>query len=144
MDSGVTKTEISISTQVRAKRDALAFTQFTAPPNFHNTKLLREELAIFLSTFPCNQWRGEHGFLPMGLSEEKMQLLTANNALDCTAIAKTDLVNPEIVDKTGHDLLTLQEEQRGLWLDYLYQRVLNQVGGEIIVSVIPEQYIKPL
>ena len=46
--------------------------------------------------------------------------------------------------ETGRDLFTLQEEQSGLWSDYLYQRVLNQVGGEIIVSVIPEQYIKPL
>ena len=73
-----------------------------------------------------------------------MRLLTANAALDCTAIAKPDLVNPAIVAKTGRDLLNLQEEQLELWLDYLYQRVLKQVNGEIIVSVIPKQYIKPL
>ena len=42
MSSGVTKMEISIAAQVQAKRDALAFTQFTAPPDFHNTKLLRK------------------------------------------------------------------------------------------------------
>ena len=52
MASGVTKMYISIATQVGAKRDTLAFTQFTAPPDFHNTKLLREELAIFISAFP--------------------------------------------------------------------------------------------
>ena len=73
-----------------------------------------------------------------------MQLLNVNAALDCTAIAELDLINPSIMAETGRDLLTLQEEQRGLWSDYLYQRFLNQVGGEIIVSVIPEQYIKPL
>ena len=129
MASGVTKMYISIATQVGAKRDTLAFTQFTAPPDFHNTKLLREELAIFLSTFPCNQWRGEHGFLPMGLSEEKIQPLTANNALDCTEIAKPDFVNLSIVAETGRNLLTLQEEKHGMWSDYLYQRVLKQVGG---------------
>ena len=44
-----------------------------------------------------------------------MQPLTANNALDCTAIANPDLVNPTIVAETGRDLLTLQEEHRGLW-----------------------------
>ena len=144
MASGVTKMEISVAPQVRAKRKALAFTQFTAPPDFHNTKLLREELAIFLSAFSCNQQVGEHGFIPMGLSKEGMQLLTANNALACTAIAKPDLVNPLIMAETGRDLFTLQEEQSGLWSDYLYQRVLNQVGREIIVSVIPEKYIKTL
>ena len=58
MAIGVTKVEISISAQVRAKRDALAFTQFTALLDFDNTKLLREELAILLSTFPCNKWGG--------------------------------------------------------------------------------------
>ena len=73
-----------------------------------------------------------------------MQLLTANDALNCTAIAKPDLVNLAILADTGRSLLTLQDEQRGLWLDYLYERVLNQVGVEIIVSVILEQYIKPL
>ena len=52
MAIGVTKMEISISAQVRAKRDALAFTQFTALLDFDNTKLIREELAIFLSVLP--------------------------------------------------------------------------------------------
>ena len=80
----------------------------------------------------------------MGLLEKKMRLLTANAALDCTSIAKTNLVNPAIVAETGRDLLTLQEEQRGMWSDYLYHRALNQVGREIIVFVIPEKYIKPL
>ena len=41
MASGITKMEISIAVQVRAKRDTLAFMQFTAPPDFHNTKLIR-------------------------------------------------------------------------------------------------------
>ena len=73
-----------------------------------------------------------------------MRLLTASAALVFTAIAKPNLVNPAIVAETGRNLLTLQEEQRGLKSDYLYQRILNQVGGEIIVSVIPQKYIKPL
>ena len=59
-----------------------------------------------------------------------MQLLTANDTLDCTAIAKLDLVNPAIVAETGRDFLTLLEEQRRLWSDYLCQRVLDQVGGK--------------
>ena len=42
MASGITKMEISIAAQVRAKRDALPFLQFTAPPDFHNTKTLHE------------------------------------------------------------------------------------------------------
>ena len=46
----------------------------------------------------------------MGLLEEEMQLLTANDALECTAIAKTDFVNLAIMAETGRDLLTLQEK----------------------------------
>ena len=145
MDSGVTKMEISFTAQVQAKRDALAFTQLTAPSDFHNMKLLREELAVFLSATPCNPGGGGGTRIPTDrLIGRKMWLLTANVALDCMAIAKPDLVNPAIDAKTGRDLLTLQEEQRSLWSDHLYQRVLNQVGREIIVSVIPEQYIQPL
>ena len=52
MSSDVTKIEISIAAQVRAKRDALVFKDFTAPPVFHNTKLLHKELAIFSSPSP--------------------------------------------------------------------------------------------
>ena len=52
MASGVTKMEIYIAAQVQAKRNTLSFKQFTAPPDFHNTKLLREELAFFLTAFP--------------------------------------------------------------------------------------------
>ena len=111
--------EISITAQVQAKRDALAFTQFTAPPDFHNTKMLREEPAIFLSAFPCNKWGGGIWIHPDGLIRRKMELLTTNAALDCTSIAKTDLVNPVIVAKTSRDLVNLQEEQLGLWSDYL-------------------------
>ena len=58
MESGVTNMEISIAAQVRAKRDALTFSQFTASPDFHNTNTLREELAVFLRSFLCNQWGG--------------------------------------------------------------------------------------
>ena len=42
MASGITKMEVSITAQVWAKRDALAFTSFADPPGFHNTKGLRK------------------------------------------------------------------------------------------------------
>ena len=41
MASGITEMEVSIAAQVRAKRDALAFTPFAKPPGFHNTKGIR-------------------------------------------------------------------------------------------------------
>ena len=51
---------------------------------------------------------------PYGIIGGKIRLLIANSTLDCTAIAKPDLVNPAIVAGTSRDLLTFQEEQRGL------------------------------
>ena len=56
MASGITKIEVSIAAQVRAKRNALAFTPFSEPPGFHNTKGLREEIAVFLRSFLSNSW----------------------------------------------------------------------------------------
>ena len=72
MASGVTKMEISIAAQVLVKRDALTFSKFTAPPDFHNTKMIREELAVFLSALPCNQWGGGTQILPDGLIRGKI------------------------------------------------------------------------
>ena len=54
MASGITKMEVSIAAQVRAKRNALAFKPFADPPGFHSTKGLREEIAVFLSSSPSN------------------------------------------------------------------------------------------
>ena len=58
MASGITKMEVSIAVQVRAKRDALAFTPFADPLGFHNMNGLRKEIAVFLISFPSNSWGG--------------------------------------------------------------------------------------
>ena len=58
MARGITKMEVPIAAQVRAKRDALAFTPFADPPGFYNTKGLREEIAVFLRSFSSNSWGG--------------------------------------------------------------------------------------
>ena len=135
MASSITKMEVSIAAQVRAKCDALAFTSFAEPPGFHNTKGLREEIAVFLSSFPSNSWGGGHGFLPLSLGEDKMRIVVGDSSLNCNALEKPELINPEITDETkGCDLQQLQEQQLSKWLDYLYQ-----VGGEITVAVVPNQ-----
>ena len=36
----------------------------------------------------------------------------------------------------------MQEKQKEKWSDYLYQRILNKIGGEIIISVLPDHYVK--
>ena len=125
MESGITKMEVSIASQVRSKRNALAFTPFADPPGFHNTKGQREEIAVFLSSFPSNSWGGGHGFLLLGLGEDKMRIVVGGLLLNCDALDKPELINPEIIDKTkGRDLQRLQEKQLGKWSDYLYQRAL--------------------
>ena len=74
-----------------------------------------------------------------------MRLVARDSSLNCDALEKPKLINPAIIDKTkGRDLQRLQEQQLRKWSDYLYQRVLYQVGGEIIIAVVPEQYIKPI
>ena len=139
MASGITKMEVSIAAQLRAKCNALAFTPFAKPPGFPNTKGLRKEIAVSLSSFPSNSWGGEHWFL-LGLGEEKMCILAGELSLNCDALEKPELINPAIMDETkGRDLQQLQEKQIRKWSDYLYQ-----VGGEIIVAIVPEQYVKPI
>ena len=145
MASGATKMEVSIAAQVRDQSNAHAFTMFTDPPCFQNVKNLREEIAVFTSSFPANSWGGNHGFLPLALPKNKMRIVAQNAGLNCNPLDTPDLVNPAILESTkGRDLLELQEKQKEKWSDYFYQRVLNKIGGEIIISVVPDQYIKPI
>ena len=99
MASGITKMEVSIAVQVRAKRDALAFTPFANPPCFHNTKGLCEEIAVFLSSFPSNSWGGKHGFLLLGLGKNKLRIVAGDLFLNCDALKKPNIINPAITDE---------------------------------------------
>ena len=112
MASSINKMEVSIAAQVRAKRNALAFTPFSKPPGFHNTKDLREEIAVFLRSFSSNSCVGEKRFLPLGLGKVKMRIVAGDSSLNCDALEKPELIIPEITDKTkGRDLQKLQEQQ---------------------------------
>ena len=71
MASGITKMEVSIAAQVRAKRDALAFTTFAKPTGFYNKKGIREEIALFLSSFPSNLWGGNTGSFRLAWARTK-------------------------------------------------------------------------
>ena len=79
----------------------------------------------FPQRLPLQSVGGGHTDYSQWDYRKKMRLLTSNATLDCTTIAKPDLVNPVIVAETGRKLLNLQDKQLGLWSDYLYQRVLN-------------------
>ena len=69
-----------------------------------------------------------------------MRIVAGDSSLNCDALEKPELINPAIMDETkGRDLQQLQEKQIRKWSDYLYQ-----VGGEIIVAVVSEKYIKPI
>ena len=93
-----------------------------------------------MRSFPSNLWGGEHGFLLLSLGKDKMCIVAGDSLLNCDALEKPELINPAITNKTkGCDLKRLQEQLLGKWSDYFYQ-----VGREIIVAVVPEQYIKPI
>ena len=54
-----------------------------------------------------------------------MRIVAGDSSLNCDALDKPELINPEITDETkGCDLQQLQEQQLSKWSDYLYQ-----VGG---------------
>ena len=79
------------------------------------------------------------------MGEDKMRIVVGDSSLNCNALEKPELINPAITCKTkGRNLQRLQEQQLGKLSDYLYQRVLYQVGRGIIVAFVPEQYIKPI
>ena len=85
---------------MRAQRDAHAFTMFTKPPCFQNVKNLREEIAVFTSSFPSNSWGRQHGFLPLALPENKMRIVVQNAGLNCNPLDTPDLVNAAILGST--------------------------------------------
>ena len=85
--------EISITEQVRAKRYVMTFTMVN-DVNFHTVQQLREELTYFASFFPSTAWGGDHGYLPLVLSQDKMRVVANNNHLDCSRIDQPELINP--------------------------------------------------
>ena len=73
-----------------------------------------------------------------------MRIVAKKNNLDCSRIRTPDLINPSIKDNTkGTDLLQLQEKKMAVWLDYVYQKFVDQVGVNMITANINAQYINP-
>ena len=93
MASTLAKMDIFITKQVQAKRDATTFTMVN-DVNFHTVQQLREELTYFASFFPSTAWGGDHGYLPLVLSQDKMRVVANNNHLDCSRIDQPELINP--------------------------------------------------
>ena len=79
MESALAKMEIYITEQVQSKRDAMTFTMVN-DVNFHNVQQLQEELSDFARFFPSTLWGGDHRYLPLVLSQDKMRV-NANNYL---------------------------------------------------------------
>ena len=144
MASTLAKMDIFITKQVQAKRDATTFTMVN-DVNFHTVQQIREELADFARFLISTSWEGDHGYLLLVLSHEKMRVVANNNHLDYSCMNKPKLVNPLITtDTKGRDLLKIQEEQLDLWASFVYQKVVGQFGVETIVTNVDKQYIKPL
>ena len=132
MESTLANMEISITKQVRAKRDAMSFTMVNNM-NFHTVQQLREELADLASFFPSTAWGGDHRYLPLVLGQDKMRVIANNDHLDYCHMDKPKLVNPEITsDMKGRDLLKLQEEQLALWASFVYQKFVGHVGDWVV------------
>ena len=145
MASTLSKMEISITKQVRAKRDAMTF-MMVNDVKFYTVQQLQEELTDFARFLPSTTWGGGyHRYIPLVLSQDKMRIVANNNQLDFSRIDKPNIVNPEITTDTKYrDLLKLQEEKLALWESFVYQKFVGQVGVETIVTSVDEKYIKPL
>ena len=144
MASTLSNMKISITKQMRAMRDVMMF-MVANGVNFHTVQQLREELEYSASFFPSTVWGGDHGYIPLVFSHEKMRVVANNDHLDCSPIKTPELLNPTITTGAkGRDLLKLQEEHLSMWASFVYQKVHDQVGIKTIVTNVEEQYIKPL
>ena len=93
----------------------------------HSIQKLREKLADFASFSPSIAWGGgDHGYLPLVLSQDKMRVVANNNHLDCSCIDDPKLANPAItIDTKGIYILKIQDEQLTLWANFVYQKVVG-------------------
>ena len=82
-------------------------------PTLTSLQLVVKKIAIFAIHLVTTKWGGKHGFLPLVLSEAKMQLDARDNNLDWERHAKPKFLNPIIEDDTkGRNLIQLQEYQK--------------------------------
>ena len=89
--------------------EAVPLDAIVLQPTLNSVRHLFEKFANFASHLATTKWGVKHGFLPLFLSESRMQLAAGGNNLDCERLAKPKLLNPRIEDNTKRrELLQLQ------------------------------------
>ena len=98
----------AIADMVRAKFSNKHFNKTIGQTTLKIIQVLITQLAEVASSFPTNQWKGNHGCLALVLNEDKMRLLMGDKNLACRPIPKPYIIHPLIVNETkGHNIFKL-------------------------------------
>ena len=125
--------------------EAVPLDAIVGQPTLRYVQHLVEYLVTFASHFATTKWGGNHGFLPLILSEAKVQPTARNSNIDCERLKKPDFLNPIIEDSTqGREILQFQADQEVEWQDYTFQEVVNVMATKAIVAAVDAQYVKEI
>ena len=87
--AAIITTVTAITEIVRVRMESVPLNAIFGQPTLNSVQHLIYQLATFTSHFATTKWGGNHGFLPLVLSDTKMQLDARNNNLDCKRLEKT-------------------------------------------------------
>ena len=109
----VMETVTAITKMVRGGIEAVPIYSIVGQPTLNYIQHPVKQNAAFASHFATTKCVGNHGFLPLVITETKMCIAYQNQKLDCERIKNTELLNPKIEEDTkGSELLRFQEEHR--------------------------------
>ena len=126
-------------------RAAVPIDQLIGQPTQQSVCHLIDQLAAFAIHFSTTKLSGHHGFLALVLSPDKMTLIANDINLNFSHLPIPACINSAITDTTtGRQLLQLQDDQKLEWQDYTFQKVIDDIGVQAIISAVDAQYVDEL
>ena len=113
-------------------------------PSTKNSDHLEEQLSKACAAVCTTAWRGQHGYLLLGLSYSALNRAT-NGVVTRIDLILVDKINNEINDHaTTFEQLGLKYDQDALWIEWWTKSACLNVGTEIIVASVGAQYLEDL
>ena len=135
----------AIREMVRESIMAKPIDKMVGHPTTTSHKHLVNQLAQAAGDIESTAWGGNHGTIALVLEDGPYQTLTGDANLSTAWQDQPDAVHPDIDARTTKfDMLTLQEEQKLVIMEYQQQVAVDNTLKECLINSVDDQYIEEL
>jgi hypothetical protein len=134
----------AIAEAVRAIMMAKIVDHLHGHPNTEKVDHLEDQLAKACAAVRTTAWKGQHGCLPLALSDAALNRAT-KGVITSSDLPLPDRINKNITESTStFEQLSLKVDQDVLWIEWWTKIACNDVGVDIIVASADAQYLEEL